>query len=402
MVKIVDTRYGSFELVEHDNLICRSLENYGEWAQNELEVISHFIQKNDHVLDVGAFIGTHTAVFSSLVGSEGKVYSFEPVEYIFNILSKNIQRNHFENTILFNVALGSRENIISTPIIDFNKTKNYGSFSLKEKYELKEQLSNNIKVEFIDKYDFKKVDFIKIDVEGMEYDVLRGGINTIQRYRPYIFSEANSLEDGIAVLNLSRDIHYKAYGVLTFAYCKNNFRKNQTNIFDEAQELGLLLIPEENIAKHAELFTIKHIPEIVKADDLGFMLNHKPQYPYEILSNSLLAKTFDIRGYHFVKAQQRNEELMSEKLNMKNVISEKVIEIDRYRDELYRVYTSCSWRYTALFRKIGSFIKRVLLIAHRPRMRLVIKRFYFLIPVRIRNSRTMEKLKNRFKNAELK
>ena len=395
MTQIVNTRYGSFELIENDNLICRSLEIYGEWAKNELDVISHFIHKKDHILDVGAFIGTHTAAFSSFVGSEGKVYSFEPIEYIFNILSKNIQRNHFENTILYNVALGFEENIISAPIIDFNKTANYGTYSFKNETELKEQSSNNIKIESIDKYNFKKVDFIKIDVEGMEYDVLKGGIKTIQYYRPYIFSEANSLEDSIAVLNLSRDINYKSYGLLTSAYCKNNFKENKTNIFDEAKEFGLLLIPEENIVKHAVFLTTNNIPEIVKADDLGFMLNHKPQYPYEILSNSLLAKTFDIRGYHFVKAQQRNEELISE-------ISKKNVEIDCHRDELYSVYTSRSWRYTALFREIESFIKRVLAITHRPYIRSAIRRFYFLLPRRIRNNSTVKNLKNRFKNAEMK
>jgi hypothetical protein len=72
----------------------------------------------------------------------------------------------------------------------------------------------------------------------------------------------------------------------------------------------------------------------------------------------------------------------------------------RYREELYSVYTSRSWRYTAPARKIGNLIRRLSRLLHKPWIRAVIKRAYFLLPPLIRNSRFVENHKNRFKSRE--
>ncbi len=86
--------------------------------------------------------------------------------------------------------------------------------------------------------------------------------------------------------------------------------------------------------------------------------------------------------------------------NSKSTISEKDKAIARYREELYSVYTSRSWRYTAPLRKIGSLLRRMRIMLFKPNIRAVIKRFYFLLPERIRYSKIIENLKDRFKNAE--
>jgi len=83
------------------------------------------------------------------------------------------------------------------------------------------------------------------------------------------------------------------------------------------------------------------------------------------------------------------------------VIAEKDRAIAHYREELYGVYTSRSWRYTAPLRKIGTLVRRVLRLLHKSWIRAVIKRAYFLLPPLIRNSRFVENLKNRFKSKEI-
>lgn len=72
----------------------------------------------------------------------------------------------------------------------------------------------------------------------------------------------------------------------------------------------------------------------------------------------------------------------------------------RYREELYSVYTSRSWRYTKPLRKAGQLAKQILALLHKQFIRMVIKRVYFMLPAFIRNSRLMEKLKNLFKSKE--
>ncbi|MBN1973071.1 MAG: polysaccharide pyruvyl transferase family protein [Sedimentisphaerales bacterium] len=100
-----------------------------------------------------------------------------------------------------------------------------------------------------------------------------------------------------------------------------------------------------------------------------------------------------------ISLENRKEREIS---NLRTIISEKEKANVQYRDELYSVYTSCSWRYTALLRKIGSVVKKILRLPFHERVRSMIKRIYFLIPRQIRCTMIMENLKNRFKNAEIK
>ena len=82
-------------------------------------------------------------------------------------------------------------------------------------------------------------------------------------------------------------------------------------------------------------------------------------------------------------------------------IAKKDQAIAHYHEELYSVYTSRSWRYTTPLRKIGTLIRRVLRLPHKPRIRAVIKRAYFMLPAFIRKSRLFENLKSRFKSKEV-
>ena len=74
--------------------------------------------------------------------------------------------------------------------------------------------------------------------------------------------------------------------------------------------------------------------------------------------------------------------------------------IDRYKEELYHVYTSRSWRYTAPFRKAVNIVRNFAIALHMPRIRKIIKNAYFLLPMFVRNSRMIESLKNKFKSTE--
>ncbi len=98
------------------------------------------------------------------------------------------------------------------------------------------------------------------------------------------------------------------------------------------------------------------------------------------------------------------EEVISQKdlsLSEMNIsISEKDRLIAGYREELYSVYASHSWRYTWLFRKVGDIVRGVQRLVHRPRMRSVIKKIYFRLPRFIRSSRFIENRKVHFKSNE--
>lgn len=135
------------------------------------------------VLDIGANIGNHTLYFCNECGAE-KVYCFEPVEQNFSTLEKNIRLNHLEQKVVLNqIGLGEKEERRSGNLN--NNIYNMGAISLKQDED------GDIQIKRLDDLGIKEdIAFIKIDVEGMERSVLKGGIELIKKNRPYIMVES--------------------------------------------------------------------------------------------------------------------------------------------------------------------------------------------------------------------
>lgn len=133
------------------------------------------------VLDIGANIGNHTLYFCNECDAK-KVYCFEPAEQTFSILEKNVSLNHLEQKVeLLQMGLGEREERASAGVNIYN----IGGTRLK----LNE--SGGVSIKRLDDLGIKeKIVFIKIDVEGMENRVLRGGMELIKKNRPYIMVES--------------------------------------------------------------------------------------------------------------------------------------------------------------------------------------------------------------------
>jgi len=127
------------------------------------------------VLDIGANIGYHTLISSKLVGNIGKVYSFEPEPHNFKLLLKNIEVNEFKNIIPINKALSN--NIGTTKL--FLDTQSDGKHSLSEKNVNTNKFIEVGKITLDNFYkslsENRRIDFLKIDVEGAEGLVIEGG-----------------------------------------------------------------------------------------------------------------------------------------------------------------------------------------------------------------------------------
>lgn len=143
-----------------------------------------YILPNSIVIDAGANYGQYSILFSK-VSNEVEVYSFEANKFVFEILKKNIKANNIKAKI-FNNLLGN----ISKSLINIEKTKlktpDYGSQSFKIVSDTDSEQIEAIKIDDL-KFD-KKISLLKIDVEGMDYDVLIGAKNTIKIHKmPIIF-----------------------------------------------------------------------------------------------------------------------------------------------------------------------------------------------------------------------
>ncbi len=148
---------------------------------DQLIEIKKYIPHHAVVLDIGTNIGNH-AMFFAKECKASKVYSFEPTEKTFAILTKNLQINHLENFIdAKNIALGDQKTKADIICVD---EKNCGG------NKVSKNTDGTVVMETLDNLSIKeKIDFIKIDVEGFEYEVLAGGTSTIDKNRPNIYVE---------------------------------------------------------------------------------------------------------------------------------------------------------------------------------------------------------------------
>jgi FkbM family methyltransferase len=146
------------------------------------------------VLDIGANVGAHTLPFAKLVGKNGKVYSFEPTQYAFEKLRRNVLANPaISSSIELVHAMLVREgNEVATPEI-------YSSWPLSNEEGLHEQHRGKLMStadaaaitldEFVRRERINRIDFVKLDVDGNEADVLAGASNTLRRFRPRVLME---------------------------------------------------------------------------------------------------------------------------------------------------------------------------------------------------------------------
>ncbi len=182
-----------------DNQLGRRLHLKKNWWEiYMLKYFTKYYKKNTNVIDIGANIGSHTLLLSEIISPKNKIYSFEPIYY--DIVEKNVKANHLNNVVVFNEGIGKKNEEINIDIFNRNCPMNFGKFSLIHNYKNPTSLSKNtlnkckpskkkIKIATLDSKKLNNISLIKIDVEGMELDVLEGAIETIKKNRPTIFIE---------------------------------------------------------------------------------------------------------------------------------------------------------------------------------------------------------------------
>ena len=151
------------------------------------------------IFDVGSNIGTYaTWVAKWASDKNGKVYCFEPQRQIFQMLCGNLAINNIFNVYSYQLGLGKEEKYIEIPEIDYyTPNSSFGSVSLdgidRKKYNNKINQTQRIKLTTLDNFmiehNIPKVDYIKIDAEGLDIDVMEGGMNTIKKFMPDLYVE---------------------------------------------------------------------------------------------------------------------------------------------------------------------------------------------------------------------
>jgi FkbM family methyltransferase len=219
---IVNCDYGQIIINKNDAYIGRDIQQTRYYSQNDIlfikELLNFQYEKFNRQLtfyDVGANIGTHSLAIASIFGNKIKVRSFEAQRMIYNMLCGTMAINGITNVYTHNLAVGDGSaNEIKITLPDYNAHNNFGGLELippkkSDNQNMVMSGSEMVKAVTLDSFS-ECVDFIKMDIEGMEDKALAGAIHTIETHRPICFFEmAKTNSDSILEFFKTRE--YRGY-----------------------------------------------------------------------------------------------------------------------------------------------------------------------------------------------
>lgn len=262
----------------NDNISAHVLQGK-EWEPHLTKFMNMFIKNGYCCVDVGANFGYHSLTMSKLVGGSGLVVAFEPLKENIELLKNNLQQNNIRNCIVQEVALGNRigstvicnaychdqQNIGDSFISKFHDNRiGYDDVKVDDyinkcgiTLKLNKQITNlnkldNIKIG-------RKINFIKIDVQGFEMNVLKGSSRVLKEDRPVIAIE---LEDPCSLL-YGYDSGVLIDCIKSFDYC--------IYFLYADYPADHICVPIEQISDFEEMFDIFDHTE---NNDLNNNLNH--------------------------------------------------------------------------------------------------------------------------------
>ena len=145
------------------------------------------------IVDGGANIGFFTIPVANRTQGRGtRIIAFEPQRQLFQAQGGSLALNGYNHVYLHNCGLGNEPGIAQLPKIDYSVAQDFGTVKLSGDTTVDEDgwMSDRVvDITSIDAMDLPGLDFFKLDVEGYEIPALTGAINTIQKYRPWIWVE---------------------------------------------------------------------------------------------------------------------------------------------------------------------------------------------------------------------
>lgn len=160
---------------------------YFDFADDSFNAIIDLVKEEDVIIDIGANIGMVSLLCAQRAGTNGKVFSFEPDLYNRKKFLRNLSLNKNLNIDIIPKAVGEKKGKVEMKVLsENNRGRNHVVTSLE-----KNAIDLITLDEFVFSKSLKKIDLIKIDVEGYEMDVLAGAHKTLITYFPVLVIEVD-------------------------------------------------------------------------------------------------------------------------------------------------------------------------------------------------------------------
>src|SRR5215469_16915595 len=180
--------------------IVLQLARSGRWVEPEMLGLRDLVKPGNVCFDIGAAAGLYTLELSKLAGPEGQVHSFEPVPFAHPMLTRLLGGRSSANVCHHPVALGVEpgQSVMSVPVgrhgpVTGRSFLEAGAAGQGSNAEFQGQIGVDVEVQTLDGVcaaaEISRLDFVKIDVEGGELQVLKGGEASIERFSPALLVE---------------------------------------------------------------------------------------------------------------------------------------------------------------------------------------------------------------------
>jgi FkbM family methyltransferase len=242
----VSTFYGPLSLPDwNDDLIVRTLRAHGEWSLAEQILLAPLLRPQDAVWDVGGFLGTFGIGLAQLAEAPpARLVTVEPNPDLLPYLRANLERNapcpHAIATFAIARTTGHLRRRAES------EAANAGAIA----YEDSCAVDGGVESRSLEdlRGEFGHYDVLKLDVEGMENEAIRGDIDYILKRRPVIWAECNESSSHILLLEALCWLKYEPLYVAFPAFRRQNFRHSGEKIFPMAYEAALLAAPADRLA----------------------------------------------------------------------------------------------------------------------------------------------------------
>lgn len=201
-----------------NDVVANTIINNEIFEREVVELAAQYIKPGSVVLDLGANFGQMSILFSNMVGENGKVYSFDADDWVYEILCKNINANEKQGTIIphFGALHNKPGEILIFPEQDFKEYEAYGAYGID--YTAKK--GREVRSITIDSLNIQEpVSFIKIDIQGGDLLAMQGAVNTIEKNKcPILFEYEYHFEEKYNLcfqeyVDFVRSIEYKFHKV---------------------------------------------------------------------------------------------------------------------------------------------------------------------------------------------
>jgi FkbM family methyltransferase len=225
---LVHGRHGTFVANKNDIYVGGALITYGEFSDLETEFFQTVVDKDTTVVEIGANIGAHTVW---LAKNSKRVIAVEPQPFIYYTLCSQIVLNSLQNVECVHSAIGSGSNSISIPKLDYSEVSNYGGLELRSTAKEQVVVPMCTLDELAKRYNITGKVFLKIDVEGMEAEVLRSGFEFIVDNKPIMYVENDRSEKAEELMKVISGLGYKTEQHRPLLFNAKNFFGKRDNKF---------------------------------------------------------------------------------------------------------------------------------------------------------------------------